>query len=105
MNSYTIRTEPTGHDSDVYYILEQDSEEIFKHKGSSLIDTYTLFGHNMELLKIVMHHGKDNSKEATDYFVEETYMSLNKFNLLKPRLMKEKKSIEQLVGLILLKNK
>ncbi len=74
--NYSIRTEPTGYDFDVYYILEQDSKELFKHKGSSLIDTYTLFSHNMELLKIMMHHGKDNSKEATDYFVEETYKTL-----------------------------
>ena len=71
--NYTIRTEPTGYDFDVYYVLEENSKEIFKHKGSSLIDTYALFRHNIELLKIMMHHGKDNSKEATDYFVEETF--------------------------------
>lgn len=82
MNSYTIRTEPTEHDFDVYYVLEQDSKEIFKHKGSSLIDTYSLFGHNMELLKIMMHHGMDNPKEVTDYFVEETYKALKKFGVL-----------------------
>jgi len=70
---YTIRTEPTGYDFDVYYVLEQDSKEVFKLKGSSLFDTYALFGHDMELLKIVMHHGKNNPKEATDYFVEETF--------------------------------
>jgi hypothetical protein len=74
--AYTIRTEPTGYDFDVYYVLEKDSKEIFKHKGSSLIDTYSLFGHNMELLKIIMHHGMDNLKEATDFFVEETYKVL-----------------------------
>jgi len=71
--NYTIRTEPTGYDSDTYYILEEDFKEVFKLKGSSLFDTYALFGHNMELLKIVMHHGMDNPKEATDYFVEETF--------------------------------
>jgi hypothetical protein len=27
-------------------------------------------------LKIMMHHGKDSPKEATDYFVEETYKVL-----------------------------
>jgi len=71
--SYTIRTEPTGYDFDVYYVLEQDSKQLLKIKGGTLFDTYALFGHNMELLKIVMHHGKDNPKEATDYFVEETF--------------------------------
>ena len=73
---YSIRTEPTGYDFDVYYILEQDSKELFKSKGNTLVDTYALFGHNMELLKIIMHHDKDNPKEATDYFVEETYKAL-----------------------------
>jgi len=69
--SYTIRTELT--ESGVYYILEEDSKELFRFKGKDLFDTYALFGHNMELLKIVMHHGMDNPKEATDYFVEETF--------------------------------
>jgi hypothetical protein len=92
--AYTIRTEPTGYDFDVYYVLEKDSKEIFKHKGSSLIDIYSLFGHNMELLKIIMHHGMDNLKEATDFFIEETFKALKKFNALKPHLMKEKESIE-----------
>ena len=75
--SYCIRTEPIGYDSDVYYILVEDSKELFRFKGSSLNDTYNLFGHDMELLKIVMHHGMDNSKEATDYFVDATYKVLN----------------------------
>ena len=79
--NYTIRTEPTGYDFDVHYILEQDSKELFKFKGSYLIDTYPLFGHNIELLKIIMHHGMGTPKEATDYFVEETYKILiNKDN-------------------------
>ena len=81
--SYAIRTEPTGYDFDVCYILVEDSKELFRHKGSSLIDTYSLFAHDMELLKIIMHHGKDNPKEATDYFVEETYKALKKFDLCK----------------------
>jgi hypothetical protein len=79
--NYTIRREPTGYDFDVYYILEKDSKEIFRHKGSSLIDTYALFRHNMELLKIMMHHGKDNPKEATDYFVGETFKALKMSDL------------------------
>ena len=69
--TYTIRTEPTK--NGVYYILEEDSKELFRFKGKDLFDTYALFGHNMELLKIVMHHGMDNPKEATDYFVEKTF--------------------------------
>ena len=68
---YTLRTELT--ERDVYYILEEDSKELFRFKGKDLFHTYALFGHNMELLKIVMHHGMDNPKEATDYFVEETF--------------------------------
>jgi len=69
--NYTIRTEPT--ESGVYYILEEDTKELFRFKGKSLFDTYALFGHNMDLLKIIVHHGMDTPKEATDYFVEETF--------------------------------
>jgi len=73
--SYTIRKESTGYDFDVYYILEEDSKQLFKCKGSALYDTYARFG-DIELLKRVMHatdQGIDLPRAATDYFVEETY--------------------------------
>lgn len=69
--NYTIRTEPA--EGDVYYILEEDSKELFRFKKSAFMNTYSLFGHNKELVKIVMHHNLDTPKEATDYFVEETF--------------------------------
>jgi len=86
--NYIIRTEPTGHGFDVYYILEEDTRELFKFKRSYLIDTYPLYRHNIELLKIIMHHGMDNPKEATDYFVEETYKMFNhnKFDIPQKRV-------------------
>ena len=72
---YTIRKEPVEKDFDVYYILEQDSKQLFKIKGKALYKLYALFG-DVEKLKDTLYvadQGTDLLKAATDYFVEETY--------------------------------
>ena len=73
---YTIRKEPIEKDFDVYYILEQDSKQLFKIKGKALYKLYALFG-DVEVLKGVIQRSDQGtellSKAAADYFVEETY--------------------------------
>jgi hypothetical protein len=72
---YTITREPIEKGCDVYYILEQDSKQLFKIKGKTLYKLYALFG-DVEKLKDALYvadQGTDLPKAATDYFVEETY--------------------------------
>jgi hypothetical protein len=72
---YTIRKEPIEKGCDVYYILEEDSKQLFKIKGKALYKLYALFG-DVEVVKGVIQRsdqGTELPKAATDYFVEETY--------------------------------
>ena len=72
---YTIRKEPIEKGFDVYYILEQDSKQLFKIKGKALYKLYALFG-DVEVLKRLIQRsdqGTELPKAAADYFVEETY--------------------------------
>ena len=73
-DTYTIRKEPVEK-GNVYYILEEDSKQLFKIKGKDLYKLYALFG-DVEKLKDALYvadQGVDIPKAATDYFVEETY--------------------------------
>jgi hypothetical protein len=75
---YTIRKEPTEEGFDVYYIMEEDSKQLFKIKGNTLYKLYALFG-DVEKLKDAIYATVQRIailKSATDYFVEETF---NKF--------------------------
>jgi hypothetical protein len=73
---YTLRKEPMEYNFDVQYILEDENGVLLKMKGDRLRDLYKFYTKNKQQAKDILNSTEYEppvSKEAIDFFVEETY--------------------------------
>lgn len=94
-NHYAIRKELV--EKSVYYIMEEDSKQLFKIEGKTLYKLYALFG-DTEKLKDAIYATVQSiaiPKAAIDYFVEETYKMFDLKRLEKRLAGREKPNLDE----------